>query len=136
MSTRHETVYWHGCRDEDCDMDSYGCVRVEVWLESPIDRGPIGYIYHEAIHCPQCALARFDQAVLAAARHFLDRGEDGGVVDGMRDIVRAARFSQVQFEFEIDLDQARQTALLWRDADRGGNADTTEQDQIAHGAAG
>jgi hypothetical protein len=49
-------------------MDSYGCVRVEVWLESPIDRGPIGYIYHEAIHCPQCALARFDQAVLDESR--------------------------------------------------------------------
>ena len=63
MSTRRETVYWHGCCEEGCDMDSHGCVRVEVWVESPIDRGPIGYIYDEAVHSPQCARARFDETM-------------------------------------------------------------------------
>ena len=78
MSTRRETVYWHGCRDEGCDMDSHDCVRVEVWVESPIDRGPIGYIYDEAVHCPQCARARFDEAVLDQSREIgrLESGDE------------------------------------------------------------
>ena len=68
MSTRRETVYWHGCRDDNCDMDSHGCVRVEIWVESPIGRTIIGYLYDGAIHCPDCAEARFDAEKLAEGR--------------------------------------------------------------------
>lgn len=49
-------------------MDSHGCVRVEVWVESPIGRDTIGYIYDEAIHCPDCAEARFDAETLSESR--------------------------------------------------------------------
>lgn len=78
MSTRRETVYWHGCRDDNCDMDSHGCVRVEVWVESPIDRGPIGYIYDEGVHCRTCAQARFDEEALSASREIghMDAGDE------------------------------------------------------------
>ncbi len=68
MSTRRETVYWHGCPDASCEMESHGCARIELWIESPIDRETIGYMYDEAIHCPRCAEARFDAATLSESR--------------------------------------------------------------------
>ena len=59
MSVRRETVYWHGCADGECESDSHGCSRVEIWWETLGPQETIAYVYDESIHCLACAEARF-----------------------------------------------------------------------------
>ncbi|HJM89829.1 MAG TPA: hypothetical protein QF624_09430 [Dehalococcoidia bacterium] len=76
MSSRRETVYWHGCTDQTCESGSHGCSRVEIWIDTVVDGGAIAYIYDERIHCLACSRAKYP------GPDGPDEGSDGRLVPG------------------------------------------------------
>ena len=73
---------------------------------------------------------RLDKSMVATRGHLLDRTVDLAVVGGVRQPIRPARLRGSALDLEIDLDEPTHPALGLRDAERCGDLDPLQENDV------